>query len=71
MKYKPNGGIKLNINIKELILYIIVVIILVTLSICNNLFWKIGKEEQKYNEITNLKSGNVIYNAPFEEKWLD
>lgn len=71
MKYKQNGGSKLNKNIKELILYIIVVIILVTLSICNNLFWKIGKEEQKYNEITNLKSGNVIYNVPFEEQWLD
>lgn len=56
---------------KELILYIIIVIILVALSILNNVFWKIGKEEQKYNEITNLKSGNVIYNVPFEEQWLD
>ena len=61
----------MNNNVKELILYIIIVIILVALSILNNVFWKIGKEEQKYNEITNLKSGNVIYNAPFEEKWLD
>ena len=61
----------MNKNIKELILYIIIVIILLTLSICNNLFWKIGKQEQKTNEVTNLKSGNVIYNAPFEEKWLD
>ena len=41
------------------------------LSILNNVFWKIGKEEQKYNEITNLKSGNVIYNVPFEKQWLD
>ena len=56
---------------KELILYIIIVIILVALSILNNVFWKIGKEEQKYNEITNLKSGNVIYNVPFKERWLD
>lgn len=56
---------------KELILYIIIVIILVALSILNNVFWKIGKEEQKYNEITNLKSGNVIYNVPFKEQWLD
>lgn len=61
----------MNKNIKELILYIIIVIILVTLSICNNLFWKIGKQEQKNNEVINLKSGNVIYNVPFEEQWLD
>ncbi len=61
----------MNKNIKELILYIIIVIILVALSICNNLFWKIGKQEQKTNEVTNLKLGNVIYNVPFEEKWLD
>lgn len=61
----------MNNNVKELILYIIIVIILVALSILNNVFWKIGKEEQKYNEITNLKSGNVIYNVPFEEQWLD
>ena len=61
----------MNKNIKKLILYIIIVIILVALSICNNLFWKIGKQEQKTNEVTNLKLGNVIYNVPFEEKWLD
>lgn len=61
----------MNNNVKELILYIIIVIILLTLSILNNVFWKIGKEEQKYNEITKLKSGNVIYNVPFEEQWLD
>lgn len=61
----------MNNNVKELILYIIIVIILVALSILNNVFWKIGKEEQKYKEITNLKSGNVIYNVPFEEQWLD
>lgn len=61
----------MNNNVKELILYIIIVIILVALSILNNVFWKIGKEEQKYNEITNLKSGNVIYNVPFKEQWLD
>ena len=61
----------MNKNVKELILYIIIVIILLTLSILNNLFWKIGKEEQKNNEITNLKSENIIYNVPFEEQWLD
>ena len=61
----------MNKNVKELLLYIIIVIILLTLSILNNLFWKIGKEEQKNNEITNLKSGNIIYNVPFEEQWLD
>ena len=61
----------MNNNVKELILYIIIVIILVALSILNNVFWKIEKEEEKYNEITNLKSGNVIYNVPFEEQWLD
>lgn len=58
-------------NNKELIYYIVIMIFLIIIVICNNLFWKIGKEEQKYNEITNLKSGNVIYNVPFEEQWLD
>ena len=58
-------------NSKELVYYIAILIFIIIIVVCNNLFWKIGKQEQKVNEVTNLKSGNVIYNAPFEEKWLD
>ena len=58
-------------NIKELILYVLIVVILLSISILNNVFWKIGKEETAHNEITNLKSGNIIYNVPFKKQWLD
>ena len=58
-------------NIKELILYVLIVVMLLTISILYNIFWKIGKEETAHNEITNLKSGNIIYNVPFKKQWLD
>ena len=58
-------------NNKELIYYTVLMIFLIIIVIYNNVFWQIGKEEQEYNEVTNLKSGNIIYNVPFEEKWLD
>ena len=58
-------------NIKELILYVLIVVILLTISILNNVFWKIGKDETAHNEITNLKSGNIIYNVSFKKQWLD
>ena len=58
-------------NNKELIYYTVLMIFLIIIVICNNVFWQIGKEEQEYNEATNLKSGNIIYNVPFKKRWLD
>ena len=59
---------------KEVIFYLIIVIILICISILNNAFWKIGKKEEKINEIVQeqkLEVNNITYNVPFEEKWLD
>lgn len=58
---------------KELIFYLIIVIILIAISILNNIFWKIGKEEMVNNTLKTqqLEINNITYNIPFEEKWLD
>ena len=60
---------------KEVILYSIIVVILITISILNNVFWKIGKEEKETTintqETQQLEVNNITYNVPFEEKWLD
>lgn len=60
---------------KELIFYLIIVVILIAISIFNNAFWKIGKEESKTINNTldsqQLEINNITYNIPFEEKWLD
>ena len=59
---------------KEVIFYLIIVVILIGISILNNVFWKIGKKEEKTNEIVQeqkLEVNNITYNVPFEEKWLD
>ena len=61
----------MNEKVKQLIIYTIVAVILLILSLINNIFWKIGKSEQLQNNIVNLESDNIIYNVPFEEKWLD
>ena len=62
-------------NKKEIIFYSILVVILITISILNNAFWKIGKKEKEMNtdtkEIKQLEVNNITYNVPFEEKWLD
>lgn len=63
-------------SIKELIFYIIILVIIIAFIICNNLFWKIGKNnnEQSINEKskkTQLIVNNITYNVPFEKKWLD
>ncbi len=58
----------------ELIIYLIIVILLIALSICNNTIWKFGKQLDNHtteNNITNLNSDNIIYNVPFEEEWLE
>ena len=67
---------KNNKNIKELIFYAILVVILIAISILNNTIWKIGKEEKvqenkSYNEQQLLEIDNITYNVPYEEKWLD
>lgn len=60
---------------KEVIFYSIIVVILITISVLNNVFWKIGKEEKesiiKTQETQQLEVNNITYNVPFEEKWLD
>ena len=60
---------------KELIFYSIIVVILIVISILNNAFWKIGKEQNEpinnVQEIQQLEVNNITYNVPFEEEWLD
>lgn len=62
---------------KEVIFYSIIVVILVVISILNNVFWKIGKEEktitntQETEQTQQLEVNNIAYNVPFEEEWLD
>ena len=59
-------------NKKEILCYLLVVVILVIIVILNNLFWKLGKEDNnKYNNIVYLESNNVTYNVPYEESALD
>lgn len=66
---------KNNKNIKELIFYAIIVVILLTISILNNVYWKMGKAE-KENTTDNkekqlLEINNITYNVPYDERWLD
>ena len=60
---------------KELIFYSIIVVILIVISILNNAFWKIGKEQNEpinnVQETQQLEVNNITYNVPFEEEWLD
>lgn len=58
-------------NKKELIMYLIISIILIILSICNKLFWKLGKMQDNISNNTYFKTDNIIYNVPYEEEWLD
>ncbi len=56
-----------------MILYSIIVVILVTISILNHNFWKLGikKDNQEENQVQQLQVNNVTYNVPYEEQWLD
>lgn len=57
---------------KELICYLVLMLFLIILVICNNVFWKLGKEtESTKNQIDYLESNNIIYNVPYEERVLD
>lgn len=60
-------------NKKEMFCYLAVFIVLVIIVILNNVFWKLGKEDnnETNNNIVYLESNNVIYDVPYEEKALD
>lgn len=60
-------------NKKEMFCYLAVFIALVIIVIINNVFWKLGKEDNNKtdNNIVYLESNNVIYDVPYEEKALD
>lgn len=60
-------------NKKEMLCYLSICVVLVIIVILNNMFWKLGKETNNKieNNIDYLKSNNVIYNVPYEEKVLD
>lgn len=57
---------------KELICYLVLMLFLIVIVICNNVFWKFGKQtESTENNIDYLESNNIIYNVPYEERVLD
>lgn len=58
---------------KEVILYSVIVVILVTISILNHNYWKlrIKKGNKEENQVQQLQVNNVTYNVPYEEQWLD
>ncbi|MCI9286459.1 MAG: hypothetical protein HFJ57_00450 [Clostridia bacterium] len=59
-------------NKKEMFCYLAIFIVLVIIVILNNVFWKLGKEDNsKQNNIVYLESNNVTYNVPYEERALD
>ena len=67
---------KNNKNVKELVFYSILVVILIVISILNNSFWKIGKQEKQQENVIQkeqqlLEINNITYNVPYEERWLD
>lgn len=68
---------KENKKVKELIFYAIITIVLVGISILNNTYWKLGKEDNIEENTNNnmqtqlLEVNNITYNVPYEEEWLD
>lgn len=56
---------------KELICYLAIFILLVILVVLNNIFWKLGKQDNNTNNTVYLESNNVIYDVPYSEKVLD
>ncbi len=58
-------------NKKEMICYLFIFIVLVVIVILNNIFFKLGKEDNNKNNIVYLKSNNVTYDVPFSERVLD
>lgn len=68
---------KENKKVKELIFYAIITVVLVGISILNNTYWKLGKEDNIEEKTDNnmqtqlLEVNNITYNVPYEEEWLD
>ena len=60
-----------NNQIKELVFYLSILVILIVFIICNNLFWNIGKQNNLQDNNIYFESSNVIYNVPYEKQWLD
>ena len=60
-------------NKKEMFCYLSIFLVLIIIVILNNIFWKLGKEDNNKtnNNIVYLESNNVIYDVPYEEKALD
>lgn len=64
-------------NKKEVTFYLLIVVILLTISILNNVYWKIGKKDNKQaniednKEVQLLEINNITYNVPYDERWLD
>lgn len=59
-------------NNKELICYLVLMLFLIILVICNNVFWKLGKQtESTKNNTDYLESNGITYNVPYEERVLD
>lgn len=62
-------------NIKELMIYIFILLIMIILIFINNTFFYIGKEleenELEENINNKLNCNNTIYNVPYNEMWLD
>ena len=57
---------------KEVVFYSVLLLFLIIIVICNNIFWKLGKEtEDANNNIEYLESNNVIYDVPYNEMVLD
>lgn len=60
----------------EIVFYVIVLIALISIVVCNNVFWHFGKESHDThdnieNNITYFETNNIVYNVPYEEVWLD
>ena len=61
----------MNRDKKEMFCYLAIFIILLVI-VLNNVFWKLGKKTgDTTNNTEYLKSNNVIYNVPYEERVLD
>lgn len=67
-----------NKNVKELIFYAVIVVILLIISILNNKYWKLGKNDKiqentvnNQEEVQLLEVNNITYNVPYKEEWLD
>lgn len=64
-------------NKKEVTFYLLIVVILLIISILNNVYWKIGKKDNKQANIEDNKEvqllviNNITYNVPYDEQWLD